>query len=128
MSDSAKTRITRVRTIGIPVTDLDRALTFYTDALGFDVVLDATFSQGQRWVEVAPPGADTSIALMTSPDATSGVDTGIRFATEDVAADHALLRSRGVDADADIMRWPGVPPMFTLRDPDGNRLVVVELS
>ncbi len=41
-------------------------------------------------------------------------------------ADHEALKAAGVDVDADILRFPGVPPMFTLRDPDGNRLYVVE--
>jgi len=56
----------------------------------------------------------------------TGVDTGIRFATEDAEADHAGLRAQGADVDAEIMRWEGVPPMFTVRDPDGNTLYVVE--
>jgi len=46
---------------------------------------------------------------------------------EDAGADHAELTARGVDADAEVMRMGGpVPPMFSFRDPDGNRLVVVE--
>ena len=58
----------------------------------------------------------------------AGIDTQVRFTTEDAEADHAALRARGVDVDAEIMRWPGVPPMFSFRDPDGNRLIIVELA
>jgi len=57
-----------------------------------------------------------------------GLDTGIRLATGGAEADHADLLAAGVDVDPEIMRWPGVPPMFTLRDPDGNRLVIVEMA
>jgi hypothetical protein len=55
------------------------------------------------------------------------VDTGIRFSTADAAADHAHLRAAGVDVDPEVLRYPGVPPMFTFRDADGNTLVVVEI-
>jgi hypothetical protein len=55
------------------------------------------------------------------------VDTGIRLATADAAADHAHLRGAGVDVDPELLRYPGVPPMFTFRDADGNTLVVVEI-
>jgi hypothetical protein len=54
-----------------------------------------------------------------------GVETGVRFTTEDAAGDHAALRARGVDAD-DVLRWPGVPAMFAFRDQDGNGMEIVE--
>jgi hypothetical protein len=54
-----------------------------------------------------------------------GVETGIRFTTTDADADHAYLRTTGVDAD-DVLRWPGVPAMFAFRDQDGNGLEIVE--
>jgi catechol 2,3-dioxygenase-like lactoylglutathione lyase family enzyme len=127
MNETTTTRITDVRTIGVPVTDQDRAVDFYVGKLGFEKRMDVPFGPAQRWVEVAPPGAATTIALVAAREgATAGVDTGIRFATEDAAADHADLRSRGVDADAEILNMGGAPPMFTFRDQDGNRLVVVQ--
>jgi catechol 2,3-dioxygenase-like lactoylglutathione lyase family enzyme len=118
------TRITDVRTVAVPVADQDRALDFYVGKLGFEKRMDASFGPGRRWVEVAPPGASTSIALAAGP--TPGVDTGVRFTTTDAAADHADLRARGVDVDAELLRMGAAPPMFTLRDADGNRLVVVQ--
>jgi predicted enzyme related to lactoylglutathione lyase len=122
-------RITQVGTVGVPVTDQARALGFYLDKLGFEKRMDAPFGQGQRWIEVAPPKATTTIALMPSPEgAPVGVETGIRLASDDAEADHADLLARGVDVDPEIMRWPGVPPMFYFRDPDGNRIIVVERS
>jgi predicted enzyme related to lactoylglutathione lyase len=110
----------------VPVSDHDRALEFYCGPLCFETRLDATFGPGLRWVEVAPPAAETTVALAPRGDGQSGgVDTGIRLATADAEATHAYLGSRGVDLD-DILRMPGVPLMFSLRDPDGNSLYVVE--
>jgi catechol 2,3-dioxygenase-like lactoylglutathione lyase family enzyme len=85
--------------------------------------LDAPFGGG-RWLEVAPPGGTTSLALVT--DRPAGIDTGIRLTTPDAAAAHAALRAAGVDTDPEVLRYPGVPPMFAVRDPDGNRLVLLE--
>ena len=121
-----KIRITDVRTVGVAVTKQDRALEFYVDRLGFEKRLDVPMGQGARWIEVAPPGATTSIALIPAHDGVpAGIETGVRFTTEDADADHAELRSRGVDAD-EILRWEGVPAMFAFRDQDGNGLEIVE--
>jgi catechol 2,3-dioxygenase-like lactoylglutathione lyase family enzyme len=122
-----KTGITGVRTVGVPVTDQDRALEFYVGTLGFEKRLDAAFGGGQRWIEVAPAGATMTIALVRSHDGVpAGVETGIRFTTADADADHAALRAAGVDVDPEVLRWPGVPPMFAFRDQDGNGLELVE--
>jgi catechol 2,3-dioxygenase-like lactoylglutathione lyase family enzyme len=121
----SRTRITDLGTVGIPVTDQDLALAFYRDKLGFETRMDGVFGEGQRWVEVAPPGSTTSIALARAQAAfPAGVDTGVRLTTEDAAADHASLRDRGVDVDAEVIPFP--VPMFRFRDPDGNTLYVVE--
>jgi catechol 2,3-dioxygenase-like lactoylglutathione lyase family enzyme len=116
-----------VANVGIPVTDHDRATAFYVEHLGFEVRRDATFGAGMRWVEVAPPGAVTTIALAPAPPGKSGgVDTGVRLSVTDAGAAHTALSAAGVDVDPEVMRWPGVPPMFSFRDPDGNTLYLVE--
>jgi predicted enzyme related to lactoylglutathione lyase len=120
------TSISQVRTIAIPVTDQERSLAFYTEVLGFEKTVDAPFGPGQRWIEVSPPGGGTTLAIPPLGESQPGVDTGIRFETTDVEADHDALRAAGADVDPEILRFPGVPPMFTFRDPDGNRLYVVE--
>jgi catechol 2,3-dioxygenase-like lactoylglutathione lyase family enzyme len=126
MSEQTATRITGILNVAVPVSDHDRALSFYCGTLGFETRLDATFGPGLRWVEVAPAGAETTIALAPRNDGQSGgVDTGIRLTTVDVEATHAYLQSQGVDVD-DILRMPGVPLMFSLRDPEGNSLYAVE--
>ena len=121
----AQTSITDVRTVAITVTDQDRALSFYVDTLGFEKRLDAPISPTMRWIEVAPPGAATSIALNGVTADQAGVDTGIRFAVPDAAAEHSAMRGLGITV-SDLIRWDGVPPMFTVDDPDGNRFYVVE--
>jgi catechol 2,3-dioxygenase-like lactoylglutathione lyase family enzyme len=119
------THIRQVSTVAVPVADADRALKFYVDTLGFEKRRDVPFGQGARWVEVAPAGAITTIAMAPPGDNGIGLDTGIRLTTEDCEGDHRHLREQGVEVE-DIIRFPGVPPMFSLRDPDGNTLYVVE--
>ncbi len=126
MSEQTTTRITGVLTVSVPVSDHDRALQFYCGTLGFETRRDASFGPGLRWMEVAPPGAQVTIALAPRGDGQSGgVDTGIRLATADAEATHAFLASQAVHID-DILRVPGVPPMFSLRDPEGNSIYIVE--
>jgi catechol 2,3-dioxygenase-like lactoylglutathione lyase family enzyme len=117
--------ITRIGTVIVPVEDQDKALEFYVDQLGFEKRIDGSFGDGDRWIEVAPPGAATTIALVPREGAPAGIE--VSFATENADADHAELRGRGVDADEEVMRMGDyVPPMFTFRDPDGNRFRMVE--
>jgi catechol 2,3-dioxygenase-like lactoylglutathione lyase family enzyme len=123
------TNITDLHTVGVPVTDQARALDFYVQTLGFEKRRDAAFAGG-RWIEVAPSGAATSIALIPTPKGEPvGVDTGIRLTTTDAEADHATLLAAGVDADSAVIRMGDfVPPMFAFHDLDGNRLVILEQS
>ena len=126
MNETMTTRINRIRTVGIPVSDQDLALAFYRDRLGFEVRIDGMFGEGMRWLEVAPPGSATSVALVRAGEAETGIDTQIRLTSTDVPSDHAALRDGGVDVDAEIIPFP--VPMFVFRDIDGNRLVVVDAS
>jgi predicted enzyme related to lactoylglutathione lyase len=121
--------INKVANVIIPVADQDLALQFYTEALGLEKRVDAPFGDGNRWIEVAPPGADTPIAICPpGPGLTpGGKDTGISLQTDDIDAFHAQLKDRGVDVDAEVSRFgDAVPPLFWLRDPEGNTLMVVE--
>jgi catechol 2,3-dioxygenase-like lactoylglutathione lyase family enzyme len=125
MSDTeGATRITRVGTVILPVRDQDRALEFFVSTLGFETRMDGPFGDGQRWIEVAPPGAATTIALVPQGSA-AGIE--VSFATGDAESDHAAMMAKGVEADVELIRMgEGVPPMFMFRDPDGNRFRVVE--
>jgi len=146
MTDTeSTTRISQVGTVFVPVADQDRALEFYIDKLGFEKRADFTYGEGSRWIEVAPPGSANQIALVPPSEGGSpgGDATHCALTTEDIEADHATLRARGVEADAEVaregrvrhllfdtdrgMRDP-VPPMFFFRDVDGNRFLIVETS
>jgi catechol 2,3-dioxygenase-like lactoylglutathione lyase family enzyme len=123
-----RTRIADVGAVAVPVSDQERAVRFYVDRLGFEVRLDVPLGDGGRWVQVAPPGGRVPIALVRAGDgAAVGVDTGITFATANAETDHASFVWRGVDAD-EVLRWPGVPTMFSFRDQDGNQLKVMETA
>jgi predicted enzyme related to lactoylglutathione lyase len=126
---TTSTRITQIGTVIIPVADQDRMIGFYLDALGFEKRTDVPFGNGYRWVEVAPAGGATTIALAPPPEGTptGNTQTGIALNTGDIDAVHAELRQRDVDVDAEVSRMgDAVPPMFWLRDPEGNTLMVVE--
>jgi predicted enzyme related to lactoylglutathione lyase len=123
------TRVSKLANVIVPVADQDRALQFYTEALGLEKRADLPFGDGNRWIEVAPSGAETPIAICPpGPNATpGGKDTGITLQTDDIDAYHAQLRDRGVDVDAEVSRYgDAVPPLFWFRDPEGNTLMVVE--
>jgi catechol 2,3-dioxygenase-like lactoylglutathione lyase family enzyme len=123
--DATTTRIRQIATVAIPVSDQDRAIAFYRDVLGFEVRMDAAFGDGDRWVELAPPGAATSLALVPANEGVpTGIDTGIRLTTEDAARDHAAFGAAGVDLASELIPYP--VPMFVINDPDRNRLYIVE--
>jgi catechol 2,3-dioxygenase-like lactoylglutathione lyase family enzyme len=126
---STTTRIAKVNTVCISVADPDRSIAFYVDTLGFEKRADVPFGEGHRWVEVAPPGADTTIATVPPPPGRpiGNAETGISLQTDDSDALHAELKSRGVDVDDEVSRMGDpVPPLFWFRDPDNNTLMVVE--
>jgi catechol 2,3-dioxygenase-like lactoylglutathione lyase family enzyme len=135
----AKTQLTQVGTVIVPVSDQDQALEFYAGTLGFERRADFRFGDGERWVEVRPGAEGVRIALVSARDAQpAGGATGVIFGSADVEADHAALRERGVDVDDEVLRegaevvyWgsaplAGVPAMFRFRDPDANSFLVVQ--
>jgi catechol 2,3-dioxygenase-like lactoylglutathione lyase family enzyme len=143
INTASPSHINQVGAIFVPVADQDLALAFYLEELGFEKRADFTYGGGSRWIEVAPPGATNTIALVPPSEGKrlGGDQTYCAFATTDIAADHATLRDRGVDVDAHIARTgtrrPGiisleatiadpVPPQFFFRDLDGNRFLIVE--
>jgi catechol 2,3-dioxygenase-like lactoylglutathione lyase family enzyme len=125
---STKTRVNKVNTVVVPVSEQDRAIDFYVDKLGLEKRVDIPFGGSYRWVEVAPAGAETTIALAPPPEGkpSGNRETGIGLHTDDIDAYHAELKDAGVDVDAEVSRMGGpVPPLFWLRDPEGNSLMVV---
>jgi catechol 2,3-dioxygenase-like lactoylglutathione lyase family enzyme len=126
---TSKLNISKVGRVCVTIADTDRALDFYTGKLGFEKVVDVPMGPDMRWVEVAVAGAETTIALAPPPEGqqAGGTQTGIILDTSDVDAAHAALQEAGVDVDAEVTRYGDpVPPMFWLRDPDGNSLIIVQ--
>src|ERR1700751_3310281 len=126
---SSKLAISKVGRVVVPVSDTDRALDFYVGTLGFEKVVDVPMGPDMRWVEVQVGGGETTIALAPPPPGkeAGGAETGIILDTSDVDGAHAALQEAEVDVDDEVSRMGGpVPPMFWLRDPDGNSLIVVQ--
>jgi catechol 2,3-dioxygenase-like lactoylglutathione lyase family enzyme len=124
-----KTHISQIGVVVVPVSDQDRAIEFYVETLGFEKRSDVPFGEGYRWVEVAPAGAETAIAIVPPPPGkpTGSVETGIGLNTDDIDASYAELKAAGADVDDEVSRMGDpVPPLFWFRDPDGNSLMVVE--
>jgi catechol 2,3-dioxygenase-like lactoylglutathione lyase family enzyme len=128
---ASKLNLSQVGRVCVTVGDTDRAIDFYVDTLGFEKVVDVPMGPDMRWVEVAVAGTPTTIALAPPPpdQEAGGSQTGICLDTSDVDADHAALKAADVDVDDEVTRFGGpVPPMFWLRDPDGNSLIIVQPS
>ena len=126
---STSLNLTQVGRVCVAVADTDRAIDFYVGTLGCEKVVDVPMGPDMRWVEVSVRGTPTTIALAPPPpgQTAGGSQTGIILDTTDVDADHAALKAAGVDVDDEISRFGDpVPPMFWLRDPDGNSLCIVE--
>jgi catechol 2,3-dioxygenase-like lactoylglutathione lyase family enzyme len=124
---STKTHVDKIATVVVPVSDVDRAIAFYVETLGFEKRIDVPFGGDYRWVEVAPGDAVTTIALAPprEGDPVGKRETGISLHTDDIDAFHADLKDRGVDVDAEVSRMGDpVPPLFWFRDPEGNTLMV----
>ena len=122
---SETTTFKGLSTVAIPVTDQDRTKALF-ETLGFETRFDADLGDGFRWLELAPPGAVTSIALVASGDELpTGVDTGIRLVASDARAAHAELLALGLSV-GELLDWPTAPLMFSFCDFDGNRLYVAE--
>ena len=126
------TRLMPAVPVVMPVSDQDRQIEFYVGTLGLEKRADVPFGNGYRWVEVAPAGAATTIALAPPPpDGTpaGNRETGIGFHTDGIDALHAELKAAGVDVDDEVSRMGDpVPPLLWLRDPEGNSLMVVDIS
>jgi predicted enzyme related to lactoylglutathione lyase len=115
----------RIKFVGVPVRDQDRALSFWRDALGFHLVTDQPMGDGQRWIELGIPGGQTGIALFTPPGHESriGTFTSLSFSCDDVEATHRAMVKAGVEFAEPPKResW-GTTAIF--KDPDGNSFVM----
>lgn len=120
--------VKRIEIVSVPVSDQERALGFYRDALDFQVINDSTFQSGdqapeggeQRWLQLATsPDAETSITLVTwFPNMPAGSLQGAIVEVDDIEAARSTLIERGVAVE-EIFPTPwGRFAGFS--DPDGN--------
>jgi catechol 2,3-dioxygenase-like lactoylglutathione lyase family enzyme len=129
--------ITRLGAVPIFISDCERALAFWRDGMGFEVVTDMTFAPGARWLTVARSKGETELILYHPTPAFAGEQreelegrigtwTGIVLLTDDVERTHQELASRGVPFVAAPARqaWGGVEAVFL--DPDGNQFHLVQ--
>lgn len=120
--------ITTVKNVSIYVTDVDRAIAFYTQALGFEKRSDARMGP-IRWVELAPGKGETVIALASegypiwSPEKVGGF-SGLTLAAENAEETYARLSDAGVhfEQEPESTAWGS---QAIIADPDGNTFVIV---
>jgi len=117
--------IKAIKFVGIPVTDQQRALDFYTQKLGFRVITDQPFNDTQRWIELGIGRSSSGISLFTPEGHENriGTFTGISFVADDVIATHRELAAKGVKFIQEPQQadW-GTAAIFA--DPDGNQFVL----
>jgi len=117
--------IKAIKFVGVPVTDQQRALDFYTQTLGFRVITDQPFDDNQRWIELGIGRSSSGISLFTPEGHENriGTFTGISFVADDVMATHRELAAKGVKFIQEPQQadW-GTAAIFA--DPDGNQFVL----
>jgi len=116
----------KLELVAVPVSDVDRAKTFYTEMVGFDADHDHRVSPELRFVQLTPPGSACSIAFGEGiTDAAPGSVQGLQLVVTDIAAAHAELSGRGVEV-SEIQEFPWGAFVF-FADPDGNRWAVQQV-
>ena len=111
--------------VGVPVSNQDISLKFYTESLGFMVATDRPFTETQRWIELLIPGAETGLALYTPEGHESriGQFQSIAFWCYDVFATSAILKAKGVQFAQEPKKEPWGTTAIVM-DPDGNQFAL----
>ncbi len=117
--------IKKIKFLGIPVQNQDRALAFYTQVLGFRVLTDQHFSDTQRWIELTIPGAETGIVLFTPPGQENRIGSFVNTSWEvdNVEQAYVDLQSKGVEftGPPNKQQWG---TSVILKDSEGNQIVL----
>jgi len=116
--------VKQIALVSVPVSDQDRAKAFYTETLGFELLADNPYGDGQRWLQVAPKGAETGLTLVTWFETMPpGSTKGLVLETDDVDASYQELAARGVRFNGPVEQqfWGRYA---TFDDPDGNGWVL----
>jgi len=116
----------KLELVAVPVSDVDRAKSFYVDKAGFHADHDHTVSEEIRFVQLTPPGSACSIALGRGlTDAAPGSVVGLQLVVDDISQAHEELRRRGVEV-SEVQEFPWGSFVF-FSDPDGNKWSVQQL-
>jgi catechol 2,3-dioxygenase-like lactoylglutathione lyase family enzyme len=117
--------ITNLSVVSVPVTDQDRAKSFYAEKLGFSAEVDSSFGEGMRWVMLRPPGSGAAITLVTWFDTMpAGSLRGSVLSCDDLDKTLADLAARGVGFNEDEVQEAPWGRWKTFDDPDGNGWVL----
>jgi predicted enzyme related to lactoylglutathione lyase len=115
--------IKHIKFLGIPVSNQERAVQFYSDKLGFKLFTDQPFTEAQRWVEMRIPGAQTGISLFTPDEHQGRIGTFVNtaFACDNIDKTYRDLKEKGVECLGEPVRehWGSY---FLIKDPDGNTI------
>ena len=116
----------KLELVFVPVSDVDRAKSFYVDQVGFHADYDQRVNEELRFVQLTPPGSACSIAIGTGLiDSAPGSLRNLQIVVEDVAAARQQLVERGVGAsEIDVQDWGS---FVTFSDPDGNTWALQQL-
>jgi predicted enzyme related to lactoylglutathione lyase len=116
----------RLELVQVPVSDVDRAIAFYTEQAGFDLDHDHKVTDDLRFVQITPPGSACSISFGTGmTEMEPGTVEGLQVVVDDIEAAHADLAGRGVDV-SEVQDFPWGRFVF-FSDPDGNRWAVQQI-
>ena len=128
----------KLELVVVPVSDVDRAKTFYLEQVGFDLLVDHRAGDDFRVVQATPPGSACSIAIMRNLEAPGSVK-GLHLVVTDIDVARAELVGRGTDV-GEVFHFesgtpkPGPDPergdynsFFDFSDPDGNSWLVQEV-
>ncbi|MDQ6721842.1 MAG: glyoxalase superfamily protein [Candidatus Dormibacteraeota bacterium] len=116
----------KLELVAVPVTDVDRAKTFYVDKVGFHADHDYQVSDKLRFVQLTPPGSACSIVMGTGiTEMAPGSQKGLQVVVDDVEAVRLELADRGVEtSEVEVHPW-GTFIYFS--DPDGNTWSVQQI-
>ncbi|MEV0562722.1 SRPBCC domain-containing protein [Dactylosporangium sp. NPDC050588] len=118
----------RLELVPVPVADVDRAIGFYVDLLGFHLDHDIKPNDDVRVTQLTPPGSACSIVLyknLPGLDLPAGTLRGLHLVVADIHKSRELLLARGVEvAGVDDM---GGILYAALTDPDGNTWLLQEI-
>jgi predicted enzyme related to lactoylglutathione lyase len=117
--------IKRIKFLGIPVRDQQRALSFYTEKLGFRILTDQYFSETQRWIELSIPGAETGVVLFTPEGHEDRIGTFVNTSWEVDSLDKTYdeLKAKGVDFQSPPQKQPW-GHFAIMKDSEGNQIVL----